>query len=121
MLRLEKQNAVTFVKITGILLVLVLVASCSYLRNEEPGRTPIARVGQIYLYKEEVAPLLNKAISKEDSASFVTNYINNWASKQLLLDKARINLPVEKLAEFDVLVNDYRSDLYTRAYKEALV
>ena len=51
----------------------------------------------------------------------MTNYINNWASKQLLLDKSKINLPEEKLREFDRLVSDYRSDLYTRAYIEALV
>ena len=60
-------------------------------------------------------------MSKADSVSFVTNYINNWASKQLLLSKAKINLPEEKLDEFNALVNDYRTDLYTRAYKEALV
>ena len=51
----------------------------------------------------------------------MNNYINSWASKQLLLSKARINLPEEKLQEFDVFVADYKTDLYTRAYKEALV
>ncbi len=60
-------------------------------------------------------------MSKQDSASFVTNYINNWASKQLLLSKSKINLPESKLAEFEQLVSNYRTDLYTRAYKEALV
>ncbi|WP_273566385.1 hypothetical protein [Maribacter halichondriae] len=81
----------------------------------------MARVGQSYLYEEDLAPLLNDDLSKEDSASFVTNYINNWASKQLLLTKAKINLPEENLAEYDALVENYRTDLYTRAYKEALV
>ncbi|WP_272653117.1 MULTISPECIES: peptidyl-prolyl cis-trans isomerase [Maribacter] len=60
-------------------------------------------------------------MSKVDSVSFVTNYINNWASKQLLLSKSKINLPEEKLSEFDALVDAYRTDLYTRAYQEALV
>jgi hypothetical protein len=38
-----------------------------------------------------------------------------------LLFKSKINLPEEKLADFDRLVNDYKTDLYTRAYIEALV
>ena len=73
------------------------------------------------MYKEDVAPFLKVGMSKGDSASFVTNYINNWASKQLLLSKSKINLPEEKLREFDALVDAYRTDLYTRAYQEALV
>ena len=94
--------------------------SCSSIfKKEEPQF--LARVGENYLLREEVAQLLGKGMSKEDSASFVTNYINDWAAKQILLEKAKINLPEEKLAEYDGLVADYRTDLYTRAYKEALV
>lgn len=37
------------------------------------------------------------------------------------MDKAKINLPEDKLREFDNLVANYRIDLYTRAYKEALM
>ncbi len=99
--------------------VLVLSGCDFILRKEQP--QALARVGEKYLYQDDVKALMGKNLSKEDSASFVTNYINNWASKQLLLDKAKINLPEEKLAEYDGLVADYRTDLYTRAYKEALV
>ncbi len=101
--------------------LLALVSSCNLIRDEEHTKVPIARVGERFLYQEDIASILAEGISKEDSASFVTNYINNWASKQLLLSKAKINLPENKLAEFDALVADYRTDLYTRAYKEALV
>jgi len=98
----------------------VLLGACdSIWRKEQP--MALARVGEKYLYKDDVIALMGKNLSKEDSASFVTNYINTWASKQLLLDKAKINLPEDKLAEYDALVTDYRTDLYTRAYKEALV
>ncbi len=101
--------------------LLVFLASCDSLFNKNEDKEPIARVGDTYLYKEDIASLLESNISKQDSAYFVTNYINNWASKQLLLSKAKINLPEDKLSEFEQLVNDYRTDLYTRAYKEALV
>jgi len=101
--------------------MLVGLCSCSKFFEKPADQEPIARVGDEYLYKSQIEPLLGKTISKEDSASFVTNYINNWASKKLLLGKAQINLSEEKLAEFNSLVSNYRNDLYTRAYKEALV
>ncbi|KAB5485271.1 MAG: peptidyl-prolyl cis-trans isomerase [Flavobacteriia bacterium] len=99
----------------------LLFSSCDSLFNDEEEKEPLARVGDTYLYKEDIATLIPDDMSKQDSTLFVTNYINNWASKQLFLTKSKINLPEGKLAEFDRLVSDYRADLYTRAYIEALV
>ncbi|MFC4094312.1 peptidylprolyl isomerase [Euzebyella saccharophila] len=105
---------------TFLLLMVFLNIGCeSLFKKKEPSF--VARVGENYLFEEDIKKLLIEGMSKEDSASFVTNYINNWASKQLLLDRAKINLPEEKLGEYDALVADYRADLYTRAYKDALV
>ncbi len=116
MLKLQK-NSLTFLFVLSGL----LVTSCGDFFNKEEEGQPLARVGEKYLYKEDIARLVQDDMSAQDSALFVTNYINNWASKQLLLSKSKINLPEEKLAEFDRLVSDYRADLYTRAYIEALV
>ena len=103
------------------LLFAAFLGSCDTLFKQDQEKEPLARVGDVFLYKDEVASLLDDSISEQDSAIFVTSYINNWASKQLLLSKSKINLPEEKLTEFDRLVDDYKSDLYTRAYVEALV
>ncbi len=101
--------------------ILLLVFSCSkFWKKKEEGK-PLARVGESYLYIEDVAPFLNKGISKEDSTTLVNGYINNWAAKQILLSKSKINLPEEKLTKFDALVDEYKTDLYTRAYKDALI
>ena len=101
--------------------VVCTILSCDTYFNKKVEREPLARVGQTFLYKDDIAPFIKEGMSKVDSVSFVTNYINNWASKQLLLSKSKINLPEEKLSEFDALVDAYRTDLYTRAYQEALV
>ncbi|MGB7394217.1 MAG: peptidylprolyl isomerase [Pricia sp.] len=98
----------------------LIFMGCDFLWKEKDPEA-LARVGEYYLYRDEVERAMGTEMSKEDSAAFVTEYINNWASKQLMLDKARINLPEEKLADYDALVSNYRVDLYTRAYKEALV
>ncbi len=116
MLMLQKKNLILLCAIFALSL-----SSCGSFFNNEEEKEPLARVGDVYLYREDVASLIQDDMSPQDSTLFVTNYINDWASKQLLLSKSRINLPEEKLAEFDRLVSDYRADLYTRAYIEALV
>ncbi|MBM1106495.1 peptidyl-prolyl cis-trans isomerase [Aurantibacter crassamenti] len=117
------QIVATYIRITILALVfgflLLLPVACG-LKDHEAGGI-LARVGENYLYVEDVSPLLHDDINAQDSATIVSNFINNWAAKQLLLDKAKINLSEEKLVGFDALVNDYRADLYTRAYKDALV
>ncbi len=103
------------------LIILAFLGSCGSIFREKAEKEPLARVGDTYLYKDDVAALIRDDMSAQDSALFVNNYINNWASKQLLLSKSKINLPEEELTAFDRLVEDYRADLYTRAYVEALV
>ncbi|MFK7812945.1 MAG: peptidyl-prolyl cis-trans isomerase [Maribacter sp.] len=102
-------------------LALIVFTSCGSFLKDADENAPIARVGESYLYKEDIGPLLYDGMTKGDSTTIVTNFINNWASKQLLLSKAKINLPEDELAEYNALVADYRTDLYTRAYKDALV
>ncbi|WP_034256408.1 hypothetical protein [Arenibacter latericius] len=111
-------------RVPGFILWAVLLCafiSCDSLFKRESNRVAVARVGEAYLYKEDLAGLKFGNLSKEDSISIINNYINNWAYKQLLLSKAKINLPEEKVRIFEELVSDYRTDLYTGAYKEALV
>lgn len=98
----------------------IFMACDSYFKKK-PDQIPIARVGEAYLYKNDLRTLKLDKMSKEDSAAYVRNYIDNWAYKQLLLSKAKINLPQERLKAFEDLVSNYRTDLYTSAYKEALV
>ena len=116
-----QKNSIKIIFKGCLLVLLFLVASCEGVFRKNPDAEPVARVGDSYLYKDDISALFGNKTSKQDSITFVTNYINNWAAKQLLISKAKINLPEEKLAEFDALVANYRTDLYTRAYKEALV
>ncbi|MBT8235011.1 MAG: peptidyl-prolyl cis-trans isomerase [Bacteroidia bacterium] len=99
--------------------MMILMASCTLFKNNQE-REVVARVGDNYLYADEIDALLEIRGTKEDSAVFVSDFINNWAVKQLLVSKAQINLPESKLEEFERLVANYRTDLYTGAYKEAL-
>ena len=97
-----------------------MIISCDFFKKEELG-IPVARVNDTYLYQSDIQNLVAESTSKEDSAIIVNNVINKWATQKLLIANAKINLTTEKQHEFDRLVEQYKSDLYTKAYQEALV
>ncbi|MBO6607227.1 MAG: peptidyl-prolyl cis-trans isomerase [Psychroserpens sp.] len=97
-----------------------MVVACDFFKPTDD-REPVARVGENYLYHEDIEDLVVESISPEDSAQIVSSYINRWATQQLLLDGAELNLSEDKQADFDRLVQQYKNDLYTKAYLDALV
>jgi len=58
---------------------------------------------------------------KEDSTRLVQDFIKRWATQQLFVDGAKLNLNEDKQAAFDKLVVQYKNELYSKAYIEALV
>ena len=97
-----------------------MFTACNMFKQEEQ-KQAVARVGQRYLYLDEIASLVPEGVSKEDSVLIVQNYINTWATKNLLMSNAETNLDEDQVKEFELLVADYKTDLYTRAYLERLV
>ncbi len=102
------------------LLVFTMVLSCDFFKRTDD-RVPIARVNDAYLYYEDIRDLVSEEISEEDSTLLVRNYINRWATQQLLVDGAMLNLSESKQEDFNKLVKQYKNDLFTKAYIEALV
>ncbi len=104
-----------------IILVLPLFFSgCEFLKESEE-REIVARVNENYLYKEDIQALITEDVTPEDSSLIVSNFITRWATQQLLIDKARFNLSQSQQQEFDELVRNYKNELYTKAYADALV
>ena len=82
---------------------------------------PLARVNDAFLFEGDIDFNFVKGQPKSDSIIYVQNIINNWATTQLLIDGANLNLTKDTQTEFERLVQQYKSDLYTSAYVEALV
>lgn len=104
----------------SLIVSILLCISCEYFQSAKE-EIPIARVGESYLYKSDIESLLSENTSPEDSTIIVSSYINRWATQELFIQRAKINLPQEKQDDFEVLVAEYRKDLYIEAYKEAIV
>jgi hypothetical protein len=83
-------------------------------------RDPLARVHDIYLYKDEVESVMPTDIHGEDSLLWVRQYVDQWARGQILMAKASFNLG-DEVEEIEKLVSDYREDLIKFRYQEAMV
>ena len=98
-----------------------LVVSCDLLGSKAPAGVPVARVGNAYLYKEDIEKLITAELSPEDSTTLVNGYINRWATKRLLVDNAQRNITLDEQDRLNNLVEQYKLDLFSQAYKDALV
>lgn len=94
--------------------------SCNFFKQTDD-RKPIARVNDTYLYEEDIEDLVAKGTSAQDSILLINGFITRWATQLLLVDGSERNLPQKMQDEFDKLVEQYKKDLYTKAYLEALV
>ncbi len=104
-----------YLYIAGICLV-----SCDFFMATDTTDT-IARVNDTYLYKSDIKDLVAEGTSPEDSTLIVNSFITRWATQLLLIEGSKRNLPEKKQEEFNKLVEQYKKDLYTKAYLEALV
>ena len=103
----------------GIVLLWLLssIMACEGMNTSKQDRL-VARAENHYLYRSDIERYFKSFDSKEDSLVRVSNFINTWAHQKLLYEKSMINLPIDKIAELNDLVNGYESNLFTNAYRE---
>lgn len=100
--------------------IILSFVSCEYFKKPQEPKA-VARVGDQFLYQEDIQNLVPKGTSKKDSIAIVKAYIDNWATQKILLEAAEKNLKDDQIEEFNILIDQYKTDLYTRAYLEQLV
>jgi len=100
-----------------ILAIILLVFSC---KREEKVENAVARIGNKYLLEEDIANRIPSNLNKTDSILYRSNLIKNWATEQLLLIKAKINID-DKNNEIKNLVKTYEKELFIDKYKQAVL
>lgn len=103
-----------------IFIIVFAAVSCSYFKKPETPEA-VARVNQSVLLLPELMSLIPDGLSEADSAALAQSFIDRWATQRLLLDAAQRNLSSDQLAQLLKLVEDYKSDLLTKAYLEKIV
>lgn len=97
-------------------------SSCNLFKIKEHNTSEIvAIINSEKLFRKDFLSILPKNSSKMDSLVFVKSYIQSWAIKKLLLEKAENNSSLETVNQIDDLVKDYKESLLINNFKEQLV
>ncbi len=104
----------------ALLPVLILLFACSNEKNANE-RIAVAQVGNVILYYDEIPNLIQRGINEPDSAALMQNYINKWAKRELLLQKAEDNLAPEMKDEIDRQTELTRENLVIYQYQRQMM
>ncbi|MEI6048510.1 MAG: hypothetical protein WCS03_06390 [Bacteroidota bacterium] len=107
-------------KTVVILSAVFLFAGCKN-SNKIAERIPVAEVGNVILYYDMIPRLINRGINEEDSLSIIQNYINKWAKRELLLQKAENNLSPELKDEIARQLEETRANLVIYQYQRQIM
>ena len=84
-------------------------------------RIPVAEVGKVVLYYDEIPQLIQHGINEADSVAIIQNYINKWAKRRLLLQKAEENLSPELKAVIEQQIEETRTNLVIYQYQQQMI
>lgn len=103
-----------------IITLVILVSSCSGLNNQA-SRIALAKAGEKVLYYDEMPNPIQPGTSATDSAALVQNFINRWAKREILKQKAIQNLTPEFKTEVERQVEEMRTNLLIHQYQQQMI
>jgi len=105
---------------TALIAAILILIACSNEKNLKE-RIAVAQVGNLMLYYDEIPNLFQPGINSADSAALVQNYINKWARRELVLQKAAENLNPELKDEIDRQTESTRENLVIYQYQRQMM
>lgn len=128
----HKSNPRLLIEPRGIMLmfglekVLIVVSffllfSCDLIQRKKENasgteKPAVARVGETFLYEDELQGIVSPGTPKEDSMARTEAYIASWIRKQLLIKQAGRQIDINK-AELERKLLDYRYSLIAYEYQ----
>ena len=104
-----------YIRYLVVFLVLFGLHSCQLFVSTEPNKEAVARVGRSFLYAADL-PDFSYLSDSQAIKEAKDRYIEDWAIKQLMFQNALTNLPEDVQWQLNQLVENYRTDLYTKSY-----
>ena len=102
------------------LLVIYLTVSCKENKSTTK-RIPVAEIDKTVLYYDEIPRLIQKGVNEADSTAVIHNYLNKWAKRELLLQKAEENLAPEMKADIARQLEETRANLVIYQYQRQMM
>lgn len=105
-------------KTLTFIISILIAAGCS---NGNSKRTPLAKAGNSILYQDQIPGIIPQGISDADSLVLVRNYINKWAKRELMFQKAMNNLTPDLMKDIDEQVKETRMNLVIYQYQRQMM
>lgn len=104
------------------LLIISLAFFTGWCKNLNRGSNekPLAQVGNSYLYSSDLNGLIKQGITKEDSSIIIASLTEKWIRKQLILQKAELNLTDDE-KDVNKELDEYRTSLIIYKYEQKLI
>ena len=103
-----------------ILFTIFIFPGCKDINNPNK-RIVVAKVGDIILYYDEIPKLIQTETSENDSIGIIKNYINKWAKKELVYQKAEQNLSPELKNDIAKQLEETRENLVIYQYQRQMM
>jgi hypothetical protein len=102
--------------------LLSALSACNWFGalNNQPDKEAVARVQDDFLYKEELASVIQPGLPAKDSMQIAKSYIENWIRNRLVLEKAEANL-ADELKNVDRKLEQYRNSLIRYTYEREII
>jgi len=104
--------------------ILFVFATCLFIscnrQSKKSQDIAVARVYDKYLYKSQIQEIVPKNLSSADSQRIVSDHIDKWVRKQLLVSKAEQNLREDE-KDVEQQIEDYRTSLLIFKYEQNII
>jgi hypothetical protein len=107
-------------RIVTLFFTVLIISGCDNKKGATE-RIPVAEVGKVVLYYDELPQLIQRGINESDSVALIQNYINKWAKRELLLQRAEANLSQDVKNEIANQINETRSNLVIYQYQRQMM
>lgn len=107
-------------RLITFLLVVLFIHACTGKDNVTK-KTAIAKAGNSTLYFDDIPVVMMEGLSGADSAAFIGNYINKWARRELMFQKAEANISTELRENIKKQLDETRINLVIYEYQRQMM
>jgi len=100
---------------------MVFLVNCCSTGKNQVKRIPVARAGNVSLFYDEIPDQVKSSLSPVDSAALIQNYINNWAKRELMYQKAEANLSPDLRNDIEKQLGETRRNLVVYEYQRMMM
>ncbi len=107
-------------RVLTVVLILLIFSGCGQ-NGGTVKRVAVARAGDATLYLDEIPFEMIEGTSGADSTVFVQSYINRWAKKELMFQRAEANITPEIRNDINKQLDETRVNLLIYEYQRQMM